>query len=133
MDFEKFTHRAQANLQQAQSLALANSQQAIEPGHLLLALLENEPDVIGFLLKKNQLQPKEVIKGAQAIVASFPKVSGAGQPYASPAFQAVLQRALQIQTELQDRFVSNEVLFLALLDAKDAAASYLKDLQLQKS
>ena len=133
MDFEKFTHRAQANLQQAQSLALANSQQAIEPGHLLLALLENEPDVIGFLLKKNQLQPNEVIKGAQAIVASFPKVSGAGQPYASPAFQAVLQRALQIQTELQDRFVSNEVLFLALLDAKDAAASYLKDLQLQKS
>ncbi|MEN9967909.1 MAG: hypothetical protein RIR94_76 [Bacteroidota bacterium] len=133
MDFEKFTHRAQAHLQQAQSLALANSQQAIEPGHLLLALLENEPDVIGFLLKKNQLQPIEVIKGAQAIVASFPKVSGAGNPYASPAFQAVLQRALQIQTELQDRFVSNEVLFLALLDGKDAAASYLKDLQLQKS
>jgi ATP-dependent Clp protease ATP-binding subunit ClpB len=133
MDFEKFTHRAQEILQKSQSLALANSQQALEPGHLLLALLENNPDVIGFLLKKNQLQLQEVQKGASAIVASYPKVTGATQPYASPDFQALLQRALQIQVELTDRFVAIEVLFLALLEGKDAAARYLKDLQLKSS
>lgn len=131
MDFEKFTHRAQEILQKSQSLALANSQQALEPGHLLLALLENDPDVIGFLLKKNQLQLQEVRKGASAIVASYPKVTGATQPYASADFQALLQRALQIQVELKDRFVAIEVLFLALLEGKDAAARYLKDLQLK--
>ena len=131
MDFEKFTHRAQEILQKSQSLALANSQQALEPGHLLLALLENDPDVIGFLLKKNQLQLQEVRKGASAIVASYPKVTGATQPYASAEFQALLQRALQIQVELKDRFVAIEVLFLALLEGKDAAARYLKDLQLK--
>jgi ATP-dependent Clp protease ATP-binding subunit ClpB len=133
MDFEKFTHRAQEILQKSQSLALANSQQAIEPGHLLLALLENDPDVIGFLLKKNQLQLTEVQKGARAIVASYPKVTGATQPYASADFQALLQRALQIQVELKDRFVAIEVLFLALLEGKDAAARYLKDLKLKSS
>jgi len=133
MDFEKFTHRAQEILQKSQSLALANSQQALEPGHLLLALLENNPDVIGFLLKKNQLQLQEVQKGASAIVASYPKVTGATQPYASPDFQALLQRALQIQVELTDLFVAIEVLFLALLEGKDAAARYLKDLQLKSS
>ena len=131
MDFEKFTHRAQEMLQKSQSLALANSQQALEPGHLLLALLDNDPDVIGFLLKKNQLQLQEVRKGASAIVASYPKVTGATQPYASADFQALLQRALQIQVELKDRFVAIEVLFLALLEGKDAAARYLKDLQLK--
>ncbi len=131
MDFEKFTHRAQEILQKSQSLAHANSQQALEPGHLLLALLENDPDVIGFLLKKNQLQLQEVRKGASAIVASYPKVTGATQPYASADFQALLQRALQIQVELKDRFVAIEVLFLALLEGKDAAARYLKDLQLK--
>ena len=133
MDFEKFTHRAQEILQKSQSLALANSQQAIEPGHLLLALLENDPDVIGFLLKKNQLQLTEVQKGARAIVASYPKVTGATQPYASADFQALLQGALQIQVELKDRFVAIEVLFLALLEGKDAAARYLKDLKLKSS
>ena len=133
MDFEKFTHRSQDILQKSQSLALANNQQALEPGHLLLALLENDPDVIGFLLKKNQLQLQEVQKGASAIVASYPKVTGATHPYASADFQALLQRALQIQVELKDRFVAIEVLFLALLEGKDAAARYLKDLQLKSS
>ena len=133
MDFEKFTHRSQDILQKSHSLALANNQQALEPGHLLLALLENDPDVIGFLLKKNQLQLQEVQKGARAIVASYPKVTGATQPYASADFQALLQRALQIQVELKDRFVAIEVLFLALLEGKDAAARYLKDLQLKSS
>ena len=133
MDFEKFTHRAQEILQKSQSLALANSQQAIEPGHLLLALLENDPDVVGFLLKKNQLQLAEVQKGARAIVASYPKVTGATQPYASADFQALLQRALQIQVELKDRFVAIEVLFLALLEGKDASARYLQDLKLKSS
>jgi ATP-dependent Clp protease ATP-binding subunit ClpB len=133
MDFEKFTHRAQEMLQKSQSLALASSQQAIEPGHLLLALLENDPDVIGFLLNKNQLQFIEVQKGARAIVASYPKVTGATQPYASADFQALLQRAVQIQVELKDSFVAIEVLFLSLLEGKDAAARYLKELKLDRS
>jgi ATP-dependent Clp protease ATP-binding subunit ClpB len=131
MDFEKFTHRAQEMLQKSQALAINHQHQAIEPGHLLLALLENENDVIGYLLKKNKLQPTEISKGARAIVASYPKVIGTAQAYASPDFQALLQRAVHIQTEWKDHFVAIEVLFLALIDGKDASARYLKDLQLQ--
>ena len=133
MDFEKFTHLAQEMLQKSQSLAQGKQQQAIEPGHLLLTLLENENDVISYLLKKNNLQTLQVIKGASAIVASYPKVTGGGQTYASADFQALLQRAVQIQTELKDHFVAIEILFLALLEGKDAAARYLKDLQLKSS
>ena len=131
MDFEKFTHRAQEMLQKSQALAINHQHQAIEPGHLLMALLENENDVIGYLLKKNKLQPTEISKGARAIVASYPKVIGTAQAYASPDFQALLQRAVHIQTEWKDHFVAIEVLFLALIDGKDASARYLKDLQLQ--
>ena len=131
MDFEKFTHRAQEMLQKSQSLVIEHQQQAIEPGHLLMALTENENDVISFILKQNKLQPSEVRKGARAIVASYPRVTGSGQAYASPDFQALLQRAVQIQTEWKDHFVAIEVLFLALLNGKDAAARYLKDLRLQ--
>lgn len=87
MDLNQFTHRSQEMLQQAQHLALTNGHQAIEPGHLLAVLLSQAPDVIGFLLKKNNLQANEVLKGAMAIVQSFPKVSGDTQPYASSDLQ----------------------------------------------
>ncbi|MBM3917135.1 MAG: ATP-dependent chaperone ClpB [Sphingomonadales bacterium] len=133
MDFDKFTHRAKEALQKSQEIALSYQHQAIEPSHLLMALLENNADVLGFLLKKNGLQLQEVKRSVIAIVASFPKVSGSAEPYASADFQALLQRAVQIQVELKDRFVAIEVLFLALLEGKDAAARFLKDLQLKSS
>ncbi len=133
MDFEKFTHKAQEALHKSQVLAQELQHQATEPGHLLLALLENNPDVLGFLLKKNELQIQEVKKGAQAIVSSFPKVTGAGQPYASNDLQRLLNQAILYQAEFKDQFVAIEVLFLALVAGKDVTGRYLQDLQLKVS
>jgi ATP-dependent Clp protease ATP-binding subunit ClpB len=130
MDLNQFTHRSQEVLQQAQSLALANGHQAIEPGHLLAVLLSQAPDVIGYLLKKNNLQASEVLKGAMAIVQSFPKVSGDTQPYASSDLQNLLRAAVAQKEAFSDQFVALEILFLALLKGKDPAARYLKDLKL---
>ena len=133
MDFEKFTHKAQEALHKSQVLAQELQHQATEPGHLLLALLENNPDVLGFLLKKNELQIQEVKKGAQAIVSSFPKVTGAGQPFASNELQRLLNQAILYQAEFKDQFVAIEVLFLALVAGKDVTGRYLQDLQLKVS
>jgi len=130
MDLNQFTHRSQEMLQQAQSLALANGHQAIEPGHLLAVLLSQAPDVIGYLLKKNNLQASEVLKGAMAIVQSFPKVSGGTLPYASSDLQNLLRAAVAQKEAFSDQFVALEILFLALLKGKDPAARYLKDLKL---
>jgi ATP-dependent Clp protease ATP-binding subunit ClpB len=130
MDLNQLTHRSQEMLQQAQSLALANGHQAIEPGHLLAVLLSQAPDVIGYLLKKNNLQASEVLKGAMAIVQSFPKVSGDTQPYASSDLQNLLRAAVALKEAFSDQFVALEILFLALLKGKDPAARYLKDLKL---
>ncbi len=132
MDLNQFTHRAQEMLQQAQSLALANGHQAIEPGHLLVVLLSQAPDVIGYLLKKNNLQASEVLKGAMAIVQSFPKVSGDTQPYASSDLQYLLRTAMAEKEAFSDQFVALETLFVALLKGKDPAARFLKDLNLKE-
>lgn len=133
MDFEKFTHKAQEALQKSQAYAQEQKHQAIEPGHLLMALLENNPDVFGFLLKKNQLHIEEVKKGAQAIVSSFPKVTGAAQPYASNDLQRLFNQAMEFQAQFEDQYISIEVLFMAIVAGKDPVASYLKDLQLNLS
>jgi ATP-dependent Clp protease ATP-binding subunit ClpB len=132
MDLNQFTHRSQEMLQQAQHLALTYGHQAIEPGHLLVVLLSQAPDVIGFLLKKNNLQASEVLKGAMAIVQSFPKVSGDTQPYASSDLQNLLRTAVAQKEAFADQFVALEILFVALLKGNDPAARYLKDLKLKE-
>lgn len=133
MDFDKFTHRAKEALQKSQEMALHNQHQVLEPSHLLLALLENNADVLGFLLKKNGLQLQEVKRSVGAIVASLPKVTGPGEPYASAALQKVLQNAVQLSAMFNDQFVAVEVLFLALVESTDATGRYLQDLKLKKS
>lgn len=133
MDFDKFTHRAKEALQKSQEMALRNQHQVLEPSHLLLALLENNADVLGFLLKKNGLQLQEVKRSVGALVASLPKVTGPSEPYASAALQKVLQNALQLTALFNDQYVSVEVLFLALIESTDATGRYLQDLKLKKS
>jgi ATP-dependent Clp protease ATP-binding subunit ClpB len=71
-----------------------------------------------------------VLKGAMAIVQSFPKVSGDTQPYASSDLQNLLRAAVAQKEAFSDQFVALEILFLALLKGKDPAARYLKDLKL---
>lgn len=133
MDFDKFTHRAKEALQKSQEMALHNQHQVLESSHLLLALLENNADVLGFLLKKNGLQLQEVKRSVGALVASLPKVTGPGEPYASAALQKVLQNAVQLSAMFNDQFVAVEVLFLALVESTDASGRYLQDLKLKKS
>lgn len=133
MDFDQFTHRAKEMLQKSQELALSNQQQAIEPAHLLATLIKNDQAVIGFLLQKNNLVIEQVAKGAEALVNNYPRVSGDHlQPFASQDLQHCLKIAVQLKTKLGDQYISIEVLFLSLLDGKNAVASYLKDLKLKE-
>jgi len=52
MDFEKFTIKSQESLQKAASIASGNQQQAIEPGHLLQAILETDENVSNYVIKR---------------------------------------------------------------------------------
>ncbi|MFM6947269.1 MAG: ATP-dependent chaperone ClpB [Flavobacteriales bacterium] len=133
METEKFTHRAQEILFQAQTIAQEQQQQTLEPGHLLKALLDNDQDVVGFLLKKNNINAAILLQTVNHIVASYPKVSGVQQLYASNEFQLLIKRALALAQEFNDQYVSLEILFLALLSGKDQVSKLLQDQQLQLS
>ena len=52
MNFNKYTIKAQEVIQKAAEVAAGNQQQAIEPGHLLKAVLLSDENVISFLVKK---------------------------------------------------------------------------------
>jgi ATP-dependent Clp protease ATP-binding subunit ClpB len=127
MNPNNYTSQAGIIIQNAMEIASQNGQQAIETGHLLQAILQDDTQTSAFLLKKNGVSVLQIQEKLQSILSSYPKVSGA-QPYASNALQQVLTKAEALKTEFGDSYVSVEILFLALIESKDAVADLLKSL-----
>src|ERR1700688_3384601 len=93
MRLEKFTEKAQEALQQAAELARERGQQAVEPEHLLLALLSQDEGVGRTLLEGAGVSVQALEPALMSAVEHFPKVSGGGQPFVSPALNTSLDQA----------------------------------------
>jgi ATP-dependent Clp protease ATP-binding subunit ClpB len=129
MNPANYTSQASIVIQQAMEIAQERGQQAIETGHLMQAILQDETQTASFLLKKLGISPSQIQTILGPILNSYPKVSGE-QPYASNSLQQALQRADKLKSDLGDSFVSVEVLFLSLVDGNDSVADALKKLGL---
>jgi ATP-dependent Clp protease ATP-binding subunit ClpB len=126
MNFEKFTIKSQEALQKSAEIATGNQQQAIEPGHLLKAILEADENVIAYLIKKLNANRNLIDTRLADVLNSYPRSSGQ-QPYLSTATNAVLQQAEKELREFKDEYIAIEHLLLAILSSKDKASSVLKD------
>lgn len=126
MNFEKFTIKSQEALQKSAEIATSNQQQAIEPGHLLKAILETDENVSGYVFKKLNVNETILTTKLEEILQAYPRVSGQ-QPYLSNTTNGVLQQAEKELREFKDEFISVEHLLLALLATKDKVASIMKD------
>jgi ATP-dependent Clp protease ATP-binding subunit ClpB len=126
MNFDKYTIKSQEVLQKSAELALNSNQQAIEPGHLLKAILETDENVSSYLFKKLNVNNALLDTKLGDLLKSYPHVSGQ-QPYLSSASNSVLQQAEKELKEFKDEFIAVEHLLLAILSSKDKASSLLKD------
>ncbi|HBK89761.1 MAG TPA: type VI secretion system ATPase TssH, partial [Cytophagales bacterium] len=126
MNFEKFTIKSQEALQKSATIASGFQQQAIEPGHLLKAILETDENVVDFLIKKSGVNNNLLVTRLDELLQSYPKVSGS-QPYLTSASNAVLQQAEKELSDFKDEYISIEHLLLALLAGKEKTAVLMKD------
>src|SRR5437899_3840998 len=127
MRLEKFTEKAQEALQDAAELARSLGQQAIEPEHLVLALIRQQDGVGRTLLERAGVSVQALEPALVSAVERMPRVSGGGQPYLSSALQNALDQAEQEADKLKDEYISTEHLLLALADTKplkDAGARH---------
>ncbi|GAB3997925.1 ATP-dependent chaperone ClpB [Spirosoma daeguense] len=128
MDFKNYTIKAQEVVQKASEIALGNGQQAIETGHLLQAILSEDENVIGFIAKKLGINIQNTTSALQAILTTYPKVSGGnGSVYLSNDTATALAKASALTKEFGDEFVSVELMLLGLMAGKDQIATLLKD------
>jgi len=132
MNFDKFTIKSQEALQKSAEIALAKQQQAIEPGHVLKAILETDENVSNYLLKKLNVNGVLLNTKLDEIIHSYPHVSGQ-QPYLSSATNGILQQAEKEIREFKDEYIAVEHLLLALLASKDKVASIMKDAGIDRS
>jgi ATP-dependent Clp protease ATP-binding subunit ClpB len=126
MDLNKFTIRSQQAIQQAQTIATGFGQQMLENGHLLKGILEVDPDVTPFLLKKLNVNVSAMTQALDRIVQSYPKVSG-GQISLSRYSSDALTKALAALKEFGDEFASVEHMLIGILESGDTVSQLLKD------
>lgn len=126
MTLENFTIKAQEAVQSAVNTARQNSQQVIEPVHLLKGVMEKGKDVVNFIFQKLGVNAVHVGTLIDSEIQHLPRVQG-GEPYLSRETNEVMMKALDHSKQLGDEFVSIEPILLALLEVNSTASRILKD------
>lgn len=122
MQFDKFTLKSQEAIQAAQQLAKDSNHQEIHTAHLAKAILTQPEGIVVPVLQKMGTDPSLILMDLNNLLDKLPKVSGqgAGQSYASRELQQILDNSFGIAGQMQDEYVSQEHLFLAILKKNDS-------------
>ena len=76
MNFNNFTIKSQEAVQEAVNLAQSRGQQAIDPVHVLHAVMKVGENVTNFIFQKLGMNGQQVALVADKQMESLPKVSG---------------------------------------------------------
>lgn len=126
MNWEKLTIKAQEAVQTALRLAEQGGQQAVEPEHLLKALLSDDTKITEFLIAKAGASLPQLAKSTDELLTRLPKVAG-GQPFLSQDLNNALTEAEKIASSMGDQFVTIEHLFIGLFATNNTASRLMKD------
>ncbi len=127
MRFEKFTTKLQEALAEAQSNALGQDRQYIEPQHLLLALLNQEDGGVAGLISKAGGNPNALKKALSDSIARLPKVEGTpGEVMVSRDLAQLLNVADKEAQKRGDQYIASELFLLAAAADKGETGRILK-------
>jgi ATP-dependent Clp protease ATP-binding subunit ClpB len=133
MRFDKLTTKFQQALADAQSLALGADNTAIEPQHLLQALLQAEDSGAASLLLKAGVQLNSLKTGLTAAINNLPKSTEmSGEVAISRDLNNLLNVTDKLAQKRNDAYIASELFLLALADDKGETGKLLKQNGLTK-
>lgn len=127
MRLDRLTNKFQLALSDAQSLALGQDNQFIEPLHLMSALLKQEGSSVAPLLSSAGTDVASLRTQIDQAIDRLPQVEGSGgdvQP--SSDLIRVLNLCDKLAQKRNDNFISSELFVLAALDSRCSLADILK-------
>src|ERR1700676_1607302 len=125
--FDKMTVKAQDALQAAQEIAARHENQAVEPVHLLSALIQQIDGVVPPLLARLGIRAEALTQDLEREIARLPKVQGFAEQHLGRSLNQVLERSQTEADKFKDDYVSTEHLFLAIAGQdRDPAGQLLK-------
>ena len=127
MRIDKLAMTSREALQAAIGIAQDAQAGAVEPIHLLDALLERGERNISVIIERIGADPAQLARATREAVESAPKVSGGAQIGMSNELTRVLDAAEKLAAKMGDSFVVTEHLLMALAEDKGAAGRVLAD------
>lgn len=127
MRLDRLTHKFQLALADAQSLALGRDHQFIEPLHLMSALLQQEGGTVRPLFTSAGIDAARLHSDIEQALTRLPQVEGTGgdvQP--SNELVRMLNLCDKLAQKRADKFISSELLVLAVLDDRGTLTDLLK-------
>jgi ATP-dependent Clp protease ATP-binding subunit ClpB len=123
MNLERYTHPAQQAVLGAQQWAQEHGHPAIEPAHLLLALVRPPDGVVPAIVTRLAGSTALLIDDLERDLARRPSVQGeaAASPALSKASSEVFAAAERQASSMKDDYISTEHLLLALAAGAEAA------------
>ncbi|MCP3907995.1 MAG: ATP-dependent chaperone ClpB [Oceanicoccus sp.] len=133
MRMDRLTNQLQLALSDAQSLALGKDHNAIDPLHLLSALLEQKNGSVRPLLAQAGANIPGLREAINQDLKNLPTVtSSAGDIHMSNDLGRVLNLADKLSQQNHDAYVSSEVVVQAMLDANTSVSQLMIDAGVNK-
>ncbi|MCC2658652.1 MAG: clpB [Panacagrimonas sp.] len=127
MRADKLTSRFQEALATAQSLALGRDHAAIEPVHVLTALLGQDGGTLAPLLQAAGINPDLLRSRLTQALEKLPRLGKTtGDMQVSPDLNRLLNLTDKLAQQRGDQFISSELFALAALDDKGPAGDALR-------
>ena len=128
MRLDKLTTKLQEALADAQSQAVINDNQYIEPVHLLVALLNQDDGGSRSLLQRAGVNVNALLTDLKVAIDRLAKVSGTdGQVQIGRELTGLLNLSEKEAQKRGDEFLASEMVLLALADDKSAAGKLARE------
>jgi len=128
MRLDKLTTKLQQALADAQSLAVGNDNQYIDPVHLLTALLNQDDGATSSLLQRAGVNVPGLASGLKSGMDRLPKISGSGgEVQIGRELASLLNLADKEAQKHSDQFIASEMVLIALADDKSDAGRMARE------
>jgi ATP-dependent Clp protease ATP-binding subunit ClpB len=134
MSLDKLTHSFQAALSEAQSLAVAADNPAVEPIHVMKALIDQPNGATLQLFKAMGIRATELAQAVDKALQQLPQiVEGQAEVRPSSDLMQLLYKADKEARKLKDEYIATELFLLAALEDKGTLGQILNKAGLEKN